>query len=274
MTETTHPDPTAAGPVARMASPPDPPRTLTPRGNRWAWLEPRVRVWWTSALLLAVIGAYFVISEVRSSSSDRRLVATGLKVNATITAIVVSGGSPGRDRSILPAERGEFTMSFPIPGGDSLIIERSRLRDQRDPYKVGNSMTLYVDSARLKDWDAKDTSLWTDRLQTTLREDLLLGLIILPFVNLLLILAVMQRIRVVRIWRFGQAMAAIVVEIRQTPSSPFSRLVRFALRDSRDRRVFKVIVPMRVAQFQTGDLFWVVAKPNRPDQAVVAALYQ
>lgn len=271
MTETTHPDPTAASPVTRMASPPDPPRTLTPRGNRWAWLEPRVRVWWTSALLLAIIGAYFVISEVSSSSLDRRLVSSGMRVEAIINEI---DGSPRKDRFARPVERAEFTMSFQIPGGDSLIIERSRLKDQRDPYKVGNAITLYVDSSRLKDWEAKDTSLWTDRLQTTLREDLLLGLIILPFVNLLLILAVTQRIRVVRIWRLGQAMAAVVVETRQTPSAPFSRLVRYALRDSRDRRVFKAIVPMRVAQFQTGDLFWVVAKPNRPDQAVVAALYQ
>jgi hypothetical protein len=165
-------------------------------------------------------------------------------------------------------------MSFQTPAGESLVIERSRLRDQREPLKVGNSITLYVDKARLKNWDAKDTDLRTDRLETSLREDLFLGLVFLPVVNILLIIAVTQRIRVVRTWRFGQAMAAIVVETRQTPSSPFSRLVRFALRDSRDRRVFKAIVPMRVAQFQTGDLFWVVAKPNRPDQAIVAALYQ
>lgn len=274
MTETTHRDSFPADPAVGRTRPADPPRELTSRGNRWAWLEPRVRVWWTSALLLAIIGAYLVIAEVSKSSLDRRLVAGGVRVEAVITDIKVSGGSPGRDRSILPAERAHFSMSFQTASGERLGITESRLKDQREPLREGDSVVIYVDKSRLTNWDPRDTDLWTDRLDSSLREDLFLGLLFMPVVNILLVLAVIQRIRVIRVWKTGEAQMAVVVDLRQTPSAPFSRLVRYALRDVRDRRIFKAIIPTRVAKFQPGDVFWVVARPNRPGLAVVAALYQ
>ena len=250
MTETTPPIPSAQP----TTPPPEPPRALTPRGNRRAWVEPRVRVWWTSALLLAIIGAYFVINQVRSSSRDRQLISTGMKVRATVTAI---NDQARRDRVVSTSEIADFNLSFKTSAGAELRINRARLIDPRDAsgsplktLKVGSEITVYVDPNRFVDWNEKDTRLWTDRPEAPLREDLLLGLIILPFVNILLIIAVIHRIRVIRVWRRGQVMAAVVVDTRQTASAPFSRAVRFALRDLRDRRILRAVVPVRVTQFK------------------------
>jgi len=241
--------------------PPHPPRALTRRGSRRAWVEPRVRVGWTSAMLLALIGAYFVITEVRQSSEDRWLITNGRKVTAQITEVQ---GSTKRDRAANPTQKAEFTMVYDLNGQQRRI--RGILKEQREMLWPGKTVELYVDPG--------DSGRWTDRLHAPLREDLFVGMVLLPVVNLVLILAVVQRIRVLRTWRWGQAMVAVVVETRQMASAPFSRLVRFAMRDLRDKRVFTAVVPVRAAQYQRGDLLWVVARPGRSRGAIVATLYQ
>jgi hypothetical protein len=69
-------------------------------------------------------------------------------------------------------------------------------------------------------------------------------------------------------------MEAVVMETRQAPTAPLSRVVFFTLADSRDRRLFKVLVPTKIARYQPGDPFWIIAPPGRADQAIMAALYE
>jgi len=275
VTQTTghNPSPASTSPTP----PPDPPRALTAQGSRRAWFESRVRIWWISALLLALIGAYFVINEVRESSGDRWLIAHGIPVQATIRAI-----DGRKDRMVTRSENASFNLSFQL-SGVTRDIERQQLKERHAVSKaVGQVLTLrvneqiriYVTPDAAKRWDPKDPKLWTDRSEARLQDDLIMGLLIVPLVNLLLIVAVVQRIRVLRTWRNGQAMAAIVVEVRHAASAPFSRLVRFVLRDVRNKRVFRSIVPVRSMSLRRGDVMWIVAPAHRPQSAIVAAPYQ
>jgi hypothetical protein len=53
-----------------------------------------------------------------------------------------------------------------------------------------------------------------------------------------------------------------------------SRVVRFALADGNDRRVFHVLYPASSGKLVKGDKLLLVAPANRPSRAIVAALYK
>jgi hypothetical protein len=75
------------------------------------------------------------------------------------------------------------------------------------------------------------------------------------------------------VWRDGQAAVARVIGQRHTAIAPRSRVVRFALQDSDDRRVFTTLHPSKDLP-AAGELMWVVYPPNNPARAIVAKLYE
>jgi len=252
----------SAQPVSLSQQPPPPPRPITPRSARRAWAEAYVRRWWMGALLLCVVTVYFVGTQLIRSLQDRRLIREGEAVDAVI---VEANNETLTNKVWEPSVQALFKLEVQRPGAEPLVI-LSRLRNQDRALQVGDTVRLYI--------DRQDPSRWTDRGHVSFARDLALAVVTLPLAGLLMVVAVMGRRRALRVWRDGEAMVALVVEVRQAPSAPRSRHVRFTLRDGRDRRVFGTLVPVRAAPLAVGDAFWVVALPDRPQNAVVAALYQ
>src|SRR4051794_30894051 len=72
-------------PVAPPAQPPPaPPRELTPTVRRRAWLDPHVRFWWLTALVLVLAGASLLAVRHAGWRLGARLVESGKPVDATV----------------------------------------------------------------------------------------------------------------------------------------------------------------------------------------------
>ena len=74
--------------------------------------------------------------------------------------------------------------------------------------------------------------------------------------------------RVLRLWRHGRALEAVVMESRQTALAPRSRFVRCAPVEQGDKRVFGVYVPDRAGRASEGDAVWLLADPAGKRDAV------
>ena len=233
------------------------PRAVTPRGRRRSWGEPGVRLWWLTALVLAAIAGTLTIGRLLGTAQDRRLVREGRKVEAKILKADHLGVV---GQTISPEADATFTFDVELDGKRHEVS--GKLKQQREPLGPGKVVTLYV--------DPNDPSQFTDRTEVAWRDDLFVLMLIAPVITVLVLVALVKRTMALRAWRDGEAMAAVVVETKQSASAPLSRLVRYTLRDVRDNRVFSTVVPTRVGTLNQGDTFWVVGGKGG---AVVAALY-
>lgn len=242
--------------------PADPPRPFTARARWRSWGEPRVRTWWVTGLALFLLTVYFVGVQVYGSVRDWWLVQHGLRVDADI---VEAEGNPIRNKLYGPELNMRFKLSVKVPGRQPFTIY-DRLKDQREPLGPGMTIALFI--------DPNDPSRWTDRKAISFGNDALLGVVTIPVILAMIVVASILRLRVLRVWRDGQAMAAIVMKTSHSALAPLSWSVLLARRDSRDKRVFSTIIPGRAGELAPGDVVWVVAPPHRPERAIVAGLYQ
>lgn len=242
--------------------PPPPPRPVGAAARRRSWLEARVRSWWLAALVVAAVAAAMAGGQLAASARDRWLLEHGVRVRARI---VEAAGYRLKGKTFRPDEHVHFRLEIPLPGRKPHTTERVYLKDQREDLGFGMELDLFVDPA--------NPDRWTDRLEAGFVGDIMPLLPALPVAAVLLAIAWWRRRSVLRVWRDGEALAAAVVDVRKAPTAPLSRVVRFTLRDSRDNRIYRSLVPRRLALLQGGDVFWVVAPPGRPHRAVVAGLY-
>jgi len=203
--------------------------------------------------------------------------------------VFTTGRLAGIARPIEKYANGTFTLkgSLPEPAkkGAQFRIDceayqfSSRLKDQRKQLAFFGELPASTDlkpeaSVITLHVDPEDFSRWTDRQQTTMLQDVFMSLWLLPGAAILLVVAMAMRQRVLRTWRNGQLVAGIVVDSRQSALAPLSRLVRFSPRDSRDQRVFYLLIPSAMGVLQRGSVLWVVAPQGRLDLSIPAALYQ
>jgi hypothetical protein len=221
-----------------------------------------VRLWWILALFLLAVTGYLVGGQLIGAWRDRWLLQHGLHVNAEILEV---DGLAVKNKLYGPELNLPFKMRVVLPDGREQIIT-DRLKAQKEALGPPMKIQLYVDPA--------NPSHWTDRQKTTWSEDALVAVLLVPIGTAFLIAAVVQRVRVLRVWKMCPSIAAVVVETRQTAAAPLSRQVRFVLRDSKDHRVFSTTIPTRSGIPQPGDLLWLVAPANHPERALVAGLYQ
>lgn len=241
--------------------PPDAPREIGPRAARRGWLEGRVRVWWMAGGVLLMIGMWLIAWQLIGVFEDRDLIRNGVLVTADIT----HANDSTRLAAHNPEDRAVYTFTFTMPDQREHTIH-SRLPNQREALGPASTVELYVDPANL--------DRWTDRTEINILRDAMLGFALLPIGGLLLGAAALQRKWVLSTWRTGVAQEALVVNRRNSPIAPMSQTLELTLADGQDRRVFTAVVPTRLGTLEPGDMLWVVAPPQRPQQAVVAALYQ
>jgi len=122
--------------------------------------------------------------------------------------------------------------------------------------------------------DRADPTRWTARLEpSSLPQQLLPALLLLPFVVVPFFVALLNRARVLRTYRDGEALLATIVGVGHSAAAPGSRLVRCALHTAGENRVIKTLLPTRKTP-PVGQSLWLIAPPARPQQAIPAALFE
>jgi len=227
--------------------PPAPPREVTARARRRAWADPHVRFWWLTGLVLVGAGAYLLASRYFAWRQDARLVESGTPVEATVLQAdesVARGKTLPGDKPVrLSYEVGErkFEVSAPYLQG----------RPAEQYIEVGKTVPIRI--------DPQDPTRWTARQRPApLGPELIGGAITVSVGALILLLGAAFRTRVVRAWRKGDAVQAVVLSARHTALAPRAWAVRCTPAEAGDDRVLEVFLPVG-SEVGQGTLFWVLA---------------
>ncbi len=245
------------------------PRPLTPAGRKRSWHEKSVRVWVGISLIVLFVLVYFVVSQVRTSLVERKLIVSGVQREITIERI--NGMS---DSNVRWSRAEPLTIHFSLdPPG---MAERKMIVGQirRIEPVAGQSPTLKVgDKLKLRS-DPDNPAVFTDRLEPTpWVNSLFTSVLILPVLLIVGAIALLQRGSVLKVWRTGTLREAIAVDHKQTALAPRQMLLRYALADG-DGRVYSMLYPTRAGTPQDGEPFWVIVPDGAPARAIVAKLYQ
>ena len=69
-------------------------------------------------------------------------------------------------------------------------------------------------------------------------------------------------------------MPGTVVDLKQSPIAPHSRVVRFTLNDGDDRRIGSTFFPLIAGELQKGDELLFIVSPTNRTRAIAAELYE
>ena len=177
-------------------------------------------------------------------NQNNRLINHGIVVNATI----IEGNGLAIPGENVPGES-PVMIDFPWKGGTQR--QRGVLEGRKDFITIGKTVPIHV--------SPDDPNTWTYRTENSpLAHALLLFFPLLPVPELLLVIAILRRGQLLKVWRSGEAAIAVVAERRQSPIAPGVYTLRCSLRDRRDRRLFLVHVPRSKSAPQKGDSLWVI----------------
>ena len=227
-------------------APASPPRVVSARAARRAWADPNVRFWWAAGLVLTLIGAYLLLTRYLDWRHDSRLIRSGTEVQATVLEAdglnVVTKKKPGNVAVQLRYEWQGQTHDVTAPS----LAGRS----EEDFIVIGSQIPIRIDPTHPEQW--------TTRLQpASLVQELIGGLIALPLGLILLARSAMLRGRLLRVWRAGEAVPAVVVGATHTALAPRAWQVECTTADEGGQRVFHVFVPPE-ADIQQGTPLWLL----------------
>ncbi len=241
--------------------PPSAPRDLTRAARRGSWTERHVRVWWILGVTMVIIASYYAISRIYVWSEERRLIEHGAKVEAQVMGWEKGSNAP--KNQVVPANTGvdlEYTykgQSFRTHGW---------MAGRKQHLTTGKFVSIFIDPEHPERWTGRSepSSFWQELLSTML---------LVPFIILFFAMALWRRREVLRVYRYGEPMAAEVVGIGHSAAAPFSRLLRCAVQIGEESRILKILLPNRKSP-GVGQSLWLIAPPDRPQQAVPAILFE
>lgn len=247
------PTPMASGVSSAVAPPPPPagPRPVDATVRRRAWSEPAVRFWWQVTLALVLIIAYLAASQAWHWWRARQLVAGGRIVQATVKE---TGGSGIAGRRAAPDS--EVVLAARLDGAQETTL--NGFWDGGDAIVVGSQVMVHVDPA--------DPTRWTAMQQApSLTQHMAGSLVLLPIMLASAGVCLCRRAAVLRLWRHGHPLLAVVLDAQQTAIAPRSWAVRCTSSLPGDRRVLHVYVPQRTSDARPGrgDLLWLLV-PSGP----------
>jgi hypothetical protein len=194
---------------------------------------------------------------------ERAVIQRGQVITATVSTIENSFIANRKEANINGLR---VTLNYTPPGQPEQREAPGRLQPQDPPQvAVGDRLEVKVDPSNPRVWTARKTpKSWA--------EDLALVLGLIPVLVALVLLMFWNRARVMSVWRNGVEATAVVVGTGQSAIAPFSRVVRYALADGTDPRVFSLLCPGKYAP-QKGQAVAIVHAPGNPGRAVLAELY-
>jgi hypothetical protein len=238
-------------------APPATPRHVTPGVRRRSWTEPRVRLWWLAAAAVLAASVYFLASRYYTWRKDLHVIRHGVEVQAFVYS---AEGMPIPGRRRPPSV--VVVLHYEV-GGTKYEVE-GYLRGRTESFIIQEHVPIRV--------DPDEPTHWTARTEPVpLRMELLSGLMLLPPALAFGAVAWWRRWGLLRLWREGQALPALVMESRQTALAPRSRFARCAPLDESDKRVFGVYVPDKAGRVAEGDAVWIVAESGEKRRAVAVA---
>jgi hypothetical protein len=255
------PEKSAVNVAPEPGAPPGVPRAATPLARKRAWTEPSVRTWWLIALAMLVLIAIFSIDRMWSWGEQNQLVNHGTVVQAKV---VEANGQQVSSLKQPPDSQVQLEFDW---HGQLQRPPRATLDGWTEYIVVGQTIPIRV--------DPNDPSKWTASNEPpSLGSALLVGLMFLPLVPILLLVALLKRKRVMHTWQTGEATLGVVVERSQSPIAPLSYTVRCSLRDRRDKRIFTVFVPRVGASLQKNDLLWLILPAGKHPSPVAAMWFE
>ena len=256
-------EPTPDAPSHNVEAPPapmDPPRPVTPRIRRRAWAEPRVRALWLAALAAFLVSAYFLAARYLEWRREALLVTQGLRVNATVTE---AGGILLPNKVVPPAT----PVTLEYEAGGRKVTVQGTLKGRKEHIMTGGTVSIRVDPDDPETW----TALTAPR---PLRMELLGAAIVLPFALVMGAWAWLLHRKVVRLWRDGEAVGAVVIDSTHTAIAPWTHLVRCTPTDPHDKRLLQAYLPAGAPRPQQGEGLWLIAPPDPSTRAVTAQWFE
>jgi hypothetical protein len=244
------------------------PRALTLRARRRSWNELPVRIWVILTVAVALITVYFTITKYLSGRYERWLITQGTPVQAELFRVQ---GTRDSSQAFNLTDRLQVYLNYEVPGHGKFTEVPGWLAQLPDQTPTPRVRPGEMRAIRI---DPDDPKSWTDRTEPRpWLAEFTIVLLLLPLLAVLGLIAAWRRTQVLNIWRNGEVAAGVVVDLKQSSIAPFSRIVRFALADADDRRVFSTLHPAKGIPAR-GDVMWVIYPPNKPGRAVVASLYE
>jgi hypothetical protein len=217
-----------------------------------------------SAIGVTLVIAYFSMTQVNRALRDRDIIRNGIPVQ---TIIKKAGERDLPGHSTLREHETPVILVGRLPGDTEDRQFTGSVGPGPGYLKVGQPLAIRV--AR------NDPEAWTDRQEVVpWWRELAISLMFLPLIAGLLIGAMLVRQRILNVWRNGVPIEGTVVELRHSAWAPLSRVVRYSLASSSDRRIFNALAPTKTAPAK-GDTIQLLAPGNgatRP--TILTRVYQ
>lgn len=207
-----------AQPDADLLPPlPAPPRPITAHAKRQAWMELPVRIAAVIAVGVLIVVLSVGIRGIAQGVKDRELIKTGTRVTASLDWM--EGAHRAADRSVPRKVRLSYLLPTDPPGSERRKIE-GFLSPMPGQLTSGETkIDLYVNPDDQTDWtDRVDPPSWLRAMTVPL----LLSPLALATIGLTLL----QRARVLKLYRDGTAMRANVVDTQKSALIPSGKIIK------------------------------------------------
>jgi hypothetical protein len=232
---------------------PSAPRAVTARARRRSWAEPAVRRWMILAVVVTISLAVLGGKNIVAGLAERRVILNGV----VTTAKIVEGRTEA-----------DGTASYVIAFKDQADnpVETTGAIETKKPEELHNGSTIEIR------YDPADPTHWTARTEPrNWFEQLLTVWILSPLLVLALLMMLLRRGQMLRLWRDGEETIGRVVDWRQSPIAPRSRALRIAVEGAADRRIVSILYPLASSPLEKDDEIVLVTRRGR---AIVAELYK
>lgn len=244
---------------------PDPPRPIDRSASRAAWRIKRCAVFWVISLLLIVVAMFLVARRMNFYYSDMRVLKTGNEVMGTIEEVGVQRVTNHRYRR-------KWAAPFRFAVRIRYRSETSRSRDgfividpnDRGNYSVGDEIAVRYDPKNTRHMVA------VGHLPDPIEGGWTIGLtaaIALTFFAL----SLLRRQRLLRLYRDGVVVPALIRGLKSTTTGPFSRRVEYAFEYDSGRFVGSdVAAQKQLAQLPVGATVQLLVDTNHPSNSMLA----
>ena len=237
---------------------------MTAAARRRSWNEPSVRRWLLLSILVLLTTTYFAWRDVRQAMHERGLIEHGLQVNSTVEG--VEGISGDVTRKLTRNEAHTVKLRYTING-------RAYITTQELPILVGKYIGA-GDSVELRVDPSDPENVTTQTQARPWLASLTVVTLLVPLLIALVLLTLLQRRRMLRIWQDGELTEGTVIDWHRSGLAPRSIVVRFTLNEGDDRRLFSLVWPVEAGELSSGDTIDLVMPPGEPGRALAAKLYE
>lgn len=245
--------------IPAVLPPPSPPRPITAGSRRRAWLDPQVRFWWLVAACIGLFSTGLFACGITEWHRENWLLQHGAAVEATV---LTADGEVVKGKHRPPD--GRVTGMYEWDG--QRYSFSGILKNREDFIEVGSTILVHIDPSNPHSWTGVTAP-------AHIEEELLGAVMVLPAALAAFAVSLMIRSRLLRVWRDGQAIDAVLLESRPTAIAPRLRSLRCVPADGKNSRVVSVYAPSPLLHLNPGDHLWLLVTPSGSGRVVAASWF-